>query len=77
MLKHVQARRERRFEPGLVLQHSRDPSRCYAEGLSVGGDIVYAASVCASFASHRDPLREAVAREWGSCVPVRPRDRPT
>jgi hypothetical protein len=28
----------RRFEPGLVLQHSRVPSRCCAEGLFVGGD---------------------------------------
>jgi len=28
----------RRCELGLVLQHSRAPSRCYAEGLSVCGD---------------------------------------
>ncbi len=28
----------RRFEPGLALQHSRAPSRCYAEGLFVGSD---------------------------------------
>ncbi len=28
----------RRFEPGLVLQHSTASSRCYAEGLCVLGD---------------------------------------
>ncbi len=28
----------RRFEPGLVLQHSRAPSRWYAEGLFISGD---------------------------------------
>ncbi len=54
----------RRFEPGLVLQHSRAPSRCYAKGLFVGNDrtVLGAAGVpsgAAGLASARAKIEKA------------------
>jgi hypothetical protein len=67
------ARREaaRAGEPGLVLQHSRAPSRSCAEGLLVGGDraLLGAAGVPFGVAE----IEEAQIRLFFSqCVGVRP-----
>jgi hypothetical protein len=59
----------RRFEPGLVLQHSRAPSRSYAEGLFVGGD--YAALGAAGVPSGVAEIEEAeVGFLFPQCVRV-------
>jgi hypothetical protein len=59
------------FEPGLVLQHSRAPSRSSAEGLSVGGDGSALGAVWVPFGVAK--IEEAQIRLFFSqCVGVSP-----